>query len=84
MGSLDSIWTSVPEEASEGGMRDAFRAHFGAEWGEVLHAADRSMAYNAANDAYFSVRDLHPVDNLTLEQILEQEGTDDSLNLIVG
>jgi hypothetical protein len=60
------------------------RQYFGAEWDEVLAVADKSFPYNAANNAYFAVRDLRPVENLTLEQLLEEKGMGQSPNIIAS
>jgi len=65
-------------------LQDAFRSYFGEEWTEVLDAADKSFSYNAANNAYFAVRDLRPEENLTLEQLLENKGIDQPANIIVS
>jgi hypothetical protein len=65
-------------------LQDAFRSYFGAEWAEVLDAAEKSFPYNAANNAYFAVRDLRPVENLTLEQLLEKKGIGQPPNIIVS
>ena len=65
-------------------MQEAFRRHFGAEWSEVLMAADLSVAYHAANSAYIAVRDLRPAENLTLEQLLEKQGIARPVNIIAG
>ena len=65
-------------------MQDAFRSYFGAEWAEVLDAAEKSLSYNAANNAYFAVRDLRPVETLTLEQLLEKKGIGHPANIIVS
>jgi hypothetical protein len=74
----------VPEEVSAEELREAFRKYFGAEWGEVLEAADKSFAYNAANRAYFGVRQLRPVINLTLEELLEKIGGAPAPNIIAS
>jgi hypothetical protein len=50
----------------------------------VLDAADKSFSYNAANNAYFAVRDLRPEENLTLEQLLENKGIGQPANIIVS
>jgi hypothetical protein len=42
------------------------------------------LTYNAANNAYFAVRDLRPVENLTLEQLLEKKGIGETPNIIVS
>jgi hypothetical protein len=65
-------------------LQDAFRGYFGAEWAEVLDVADKSFTYNAANNAYFAVRDLRPLENLTLEQLLEEKGIGQPPNIIVS
>lgn len=65
-------------------MREAFRKYFDAEWDEVLDAADKSFAYNAANCAYFSVGDLRPVESLTLEELLKKNAPCPAPNIIVS
>ena len=65
-------------------MQDAFRRYFGAQWAEVLDVAEKSFIYNAANNAYFAVRNLRPVENLTLDQLLEKEGIGQPPNVIVS
>ena len=40
---------------------------------ESLDAADKSFPYNAANTAYFAVRELRPVENLTLRHFSGRE-----------
>jgi hypothetical protein len=84
VGNLDRIWLAVPEDAAEAELQNAFRTYFGAEWAEVLDVADKSFAYNVANTAYFAVRDLRPIENLTLEQLLEKKGTGKPANIIVS
>jgi hypothetical protein len=74
----------VPEDVAAEELQDAFRSYFGAEWAEVLDAAEKSFAYNAANNAYFAVRDLRPVEDLTLEQLLEKKGIGQPPNIIVS
>ncbi|MBN1103240.1 MAG: hypothetical protein JXL84_07500 [Deltaproteobacteria bacterium] len=65
-------------------MQNAFRRYFGAEWAEVLDAAERSFAYNASNNAYFAVRNLRLVENLTLEDLLEERGIGRPPNIIAS
>jgi hypothetical protein len=65
-------------------LQDAFRSYFGAEWAEVLDSAEKSLAYNAANNVYFAVRDLRLVEHLTLEQLLEKKGIGQPPNIIVS
>ncbi len=65
-------------------MQQAFKHFFGAEWDEVLEAANKSPAYNGANDAYFSVQDLRPVENLTLEELLETTGPAAAPNILAS
>ncbi|MBW1788353.1 MAG: hypothetical protein JRK53_17305 [Deltaproteobacteria bacterium] len=84
VGSLDRVWLAGPEGVSEQELQDAFRTCFGAEWTEVLDAADISFAYNAANDAYLSVRDLRPVANRILDELLEKNGSVQPPNIIVS
>lgn len=84
VGSLDKVWVPFFEPVSAEDLREAFRNVFGAEWDEVLEAADSAFPYNAANDAYFSVRDLRPVRSLTLEQLLEKKQIIRPPNVIVS
>jgi len=65
-------------------VQDSFRSYFGEKWAEVLDAAEKSFAYNAANNAYFAVRDLRPVESLTLEQLLEKKRIGRPPNIIVS
>jgi hypothetical protein len=84
VGNLDKVWLAVPEDVAAEEMQDAFRSYFGAEWAEVLDAAEKSFTYSAANNAYLAVRDLRPVENLTLEQLLERKGIGQPPNIIVS
>jgi len=84
VGSLHKVWLAVPEDAAADDLQDAFRRYFGAEWTEVLDATDKSFVYNAANNAYFAVHDLRPLENLTLEQLLEEQGMGQPPNVIVS
>jgi hypothetical protein len=65
-------------------LQNEFRRSFGAEWGEVLDVVDPSFAYNAANNAYFSVRDIHPLAEMTLEELLAKETLSQPANIIVS
>jgi hypothetical protein len=84
VGNLDKVWLDVPEDVAESELQDAFRNYFGAEWAEALDVADKSFSYNAANNAYFAVRDLRPMENLTMEQFLAQKGIAKPPNIIVS
>jgi hypothetical protein len=84
VGNLDKVWLAVPEDVAAEELQDAFRSYFGAEWAKVLDAAENSLPYNAANNAYFAVRDLLPVKNLTLEELLEKQGIGQPPNIIVS
>uniref|UniRef100_A0A7C1FDQ6 Uncharacterized protein n=1 Tax=Ammonifex degensii TaxID=42838 RepID=A0A7C1FDQ6_9THEO len=84
VGNLDKVWLTVPEDVMAEELQDAFRSYFGAEWTEVLAGTEKSFAYHAANNAYFAVRGLRPVENLTLEQLLEAKGVGRPPNIIVS
>jgi hypothetical protein len=71
VGNLDKVWFEVPEYVAEESLYSAFHSYFGAEWAEVLDAADNSFAYNVANNAYFAVRDLRSIENITLDQLID-------------
>ena len=84
VGNLDKVWIDVPEDVAAEELQEAFRSYFDAQWAEVLDAAEKSFPYNAFNTAYFSVRNLRPVENLTLEQLLEKTGIGRLPNIIVS
>jgi hypothetical protein len=84
VGNLDKVWLAVPEDVAPEDLQDGFRSYFGAEWAEVLDVAEKSPTYNAANNAYFAVRDLRPVVDLTLEQLLKRKGIGQPPNIIVS
>jgi hypothetical protein len=84
VGSLDKVWVAGPEGVSEQELRDAFRTYFGAEWDDVLDAADTSFAYNTANDVYFAVRNLRPVTDKILDDLVEKNGGVQPPNIIVS
>jgi len=84
VGNLDKVWLEIPEDAAEAELQKAFRNYFGAEWDEILALADKSFSYNTANNAYFAVRDLRPMENLTLEQLLAEKGIAKPPNIIVS
>ena len=75
---------AVPEDVAEEELQDAFQRYFDEQWAEVLDVAEKSFTYNAFNNAYFAVRGLRPVENLTLEQLLEQRGIGQVPNIIVS
>lgn len=84
VGSLDKVWFSVPEDITAEELSNSFRSYFGAEWADVLDVTEKSFAYNAANDAYFAVRNLRTLENVTLEQLLERKGISRPPNIIVS
>ena len=84
VGDLDKVWMPVREDVTPGELQGAFQSYFGAPWNEVLEAADKSFTYNAFNDAYFAVRNLHPVEDLTLADLLARTGIARWPNLIVS
>ena len=84
VGNLDKVWLAVPDDVATEELQDAFQSYFGEEWVEVLSVSEKSFTYNAANNAYFAVRDLRPVENLTLEQLLEKKGIGRPPNIIVS
>ncbi|MFZ0450367.1 MAG: hypothetical protein WAL98_14115 [Desulfatiglandaceae bacterium] len=84
VGNLDKVWLTVPEDVAAEELQNAFRTYFGAEWAEVIDVAEESFSYNAFNNAYFAVRDLRPLENLTLDQLLEKKGSAPQPNIIVS
>ncbi len=84
VGNLDKVWLAVPDDVAAEELQDVFRSYFGAECAEVLAVSEKSFTYNAANNAYFAVRDLRPVENLTLEQLLKKKGIGRPPNIIVS
>ena len=67
-----------------GELQDAFQNYFGAEWAEALDTADPSFAYITGDSAYFAVRNLHPVKDLTLDRLTGKEGIGKPPNIIVS
>jgi len=84
VGNLDKVWLAVPQDVPAEELQHAFQSYFGAEWDGVLDAAEKSFPYNVANNAYFAVRNLGPVENLTLQQLFEQEGIAQPPNIIIS
>lgn len=84
VGRLDRVWHSIPEDFTPRELQEAFYNYFGAKWGEILDAAEKSFAYNIFNNAYFSVQDVQPVENLTLDQLLENKEIGRPPNIIVS
>jgi len=84
IGSLDKIWFTPSEDVAEENLYSAFHNHFGLEWAEVLNAADNSFDYNIANNAYFAVRGLRSIQNLTLDQLMGRESVDRPPNVIIS
>jgi hypothetical protein len=67
-----------------GELQDAFQNYFGVEWAEALDAADLSFAYSTGNNAYFAVRYLRPVKDLTLDRLPGKNGIGKPPNIIVS
>ena len=65
-------------------LQAAFARYFGADWDEVLDAFDKSFAYSAENEGYFSVRGLRRLENVTLEELLEKGAPVLSANIIAS
>ncbi|MDY6857209.1 MAG: hypothetical protein SWO11_21410 [Thermodesulfobacteriota bacterium] len=84
VGNLDKVWLTVPEDITSEELKNAFRSYFGAEWAEVLDVADKSFIYNAANNAYFAIRDIRHIENLTLEQLSEKKEVRKPPNIVVS
>lgn len=84
VGNLNRVWLDVPLYASSEGLHKAFQNYFGAEWEKVLNAVDKSFQYNTFNDTYFSVDSLKPLENITLDQIIEGNKASQIPNIIVS
>jgi hypothetical protein len=86
VGNLDKVWLTVPAGANVEDLQDAFKSYFGAKWNEVLSVsvAEESFDYHAVNNAYFAVRDIRPIGNLALEQLLETKGITRPPNIIIS
>ncbi len=65
-------------------LQAAFGRYFGADWDEVLDAFDKTFAYSAENNGYFSVRGLRRLENLTLEELLVKGAHELSANIIAS
>lgn len=85
VGSLDKVWLGPPEDVNmPEELQGAFEDYFGARWHQVLVGAEKPFGYHAANNAYFAVQDLHPVESLILDQLLEAKGVLQPPNLIAS
>ena len=84
VGNLDKVWLVDPVNFSLDSFNKAFQSYFGAEWMDILDSTDISFSYNAANNAYFSICDLHTIEDLTLDQLLKGEGVGQLRNIIVS
>jgi hypothetical protein len=84
VGNLDRVWLAVPEDASPEEFNEKFQNYFKTERTEVLDAAEKSFAYNSFNNAYFSVRDVRSVEDLTLDQLLDEKGIAQPPNIIAS
>ena len=84
VGKLKKIWSEIPQDASEEEYKKVFKDYFGALWEEALNAVDMSFQYNAYNTVYFSVGDIESTENITLDQILEENGLYRPSNVVVG
>ncbi|MDI6630869.1 MAG: hypothetical protein QME13_00375 [Thermoanaerobacteraceae bacterium] len=85
VGSLAKIWLGLPEDITvPEELQRAFEDYFGAEWNQVLVGAEKPFGYHAANNAYFAVEGLWPVENLTLTELLEREKVKLSANIIIS
>ena len=83
-GNLDKVWIEVPGDVAAEELQYAFLNYFNARWDEVLDVAEKSFTYNSFNNAYFSVRNLCSIENLTLDQLLDKEGISQPPNIIVS
>ena len=84
VGNLDKVWFLASEDVDAAEFYDGFQGFFGADWTEVLNVAEKSFDYIAGNDVFFSISDLQPLKNLTLEQLLEKRGMQRPPNIIVS
>ena len=84
VGNLYKVWLDRSQDLGRAEWRHAFRDRFGADWTEVLDSADASIAYNAFNDAFFAVRDLHPLEGVNLEALLEKAGITAAPNIVAA
>ena len=74
----------IPQNVSEEKYKKAFKDYFNKGWEEVLDAVDSSFNYNVYNSVYFSVGDIKSVENVTLDQLLDEEGLNRSCNIVVS
>lgn len=84
VGSLDKFWRLASDGISEAEFHDSFQGIFGLGWAEVLDVADKSSAYIAGNDVFFSVNNLRPLKNHTLEQLIGEKDIYRPPNIIVS
>lgn len=85
VGSLKKVWLDIPEETETiESLKSAFNQYFNADWDDVVVGAEKPFGYHASYDAYFGVKDLKAVTDLTVDQLLESKGVKRPLNIIAG
>ena len=84
VGSLKKVWLEIPQDVSEEEYKKAFEFYFGAGWDHILDAVDRSFEYNVFNTGYFSAGAVKPIENVTLDLLLEEKGLHLPPNVVVS
>jgi hypothetical protein len=84
VGSLEQVWLDLPDFESKQTLMSAFNAYFNADWNAVMVGAEKPFGYHASYDAYFAVRNLRPVNDLTVDQLLASTGVKKPINIVAG
>lgn len=83
VGNLGAVWTDFSAEDEVEFKRD-FAGFFGAAWELVMDGAEKPFAMHLYWDGYFSVRDIKPVNGLTLAGLVGPGQTVTRFNIVVG
>lgn len=85
MGNLGKVWVDIPDDIdSMEELQSYFNRFFGVSWNDVLVGAEKSFGHHASYDAYFAVKNLKAVTDMTVEQLLEQKSAIRPLNIVAG
>jgi len=84
VGNLEKVCFLASDDVAVADMQDAFRSLFGFGWTEVLDVAETSFDYVSANEVFFSINNLRPLKDLTLEKFLEKQGIQRPPNIVVS
>jgi len=83
VGNLGEVWMDLSAAGREEFQRD-FARFFGAAWGLVMVGAEKPFDMHSYWDGYFAVRDIKPVNGLTLADLAGPGQTVTRFNIVVG